>query len=117
MADCLFCKIIEGQIPSAKVYEDEDLLGFKDIAPQAPVHILFIPKKHFASLDDLPAQQSAVMSKIFTALTQVAREQGLSKDGYRALINVGKHGGQVVHHLHVHLIGGRHLGPLVSAGG
>lgn len=107
--DCLFCKIIGGEIKSEKVYEDERLVAFNDIHPVAPTHILFVPKKHYATLDDIP-NGDTIMSDITVAVQKVARERGLSDKGYRLVTNVGPEGGQLIFHLHVHMIGGRHLG-------
>ena len=106
--DCLFCSIITGDIPSNKVYEDERILAFRDIAPQAPVHILIIPKEHIAGAQEITADNSAVVTHIFEVAAELARKEGL-KDGYRILTNVGKHGAQSVQHLHFHLVGGRQL--------
>ena len=106
--DCLFCSIIAGDIPSNKVYEDERILAFRDIAPQAPVHILIIPKEHIAGAQEITADNSAVVAHIFEVAAELARKEGL-KDGYRILTNVGKHGAQSVQHLHFHLVGGRQL--------
>jgi len=110
MSDCLFCKIVEGKVPCSKVYEDDEVLAFKDINPQAPIHYLFISKEHFSSLVDVKSENMVIISKIFSALTHVANKEGLSGEGYRIVINVGKNGGQIVYHLHVHLMGGRPLG-------
>lgn len=110
MTDCLFCKIIDGKIPSSKVYEDDQVFAFKDIKPHAPIHYLFIPKKHFKSLADLPEGDAIVMTHLFSALKKVADKEGISADGYRTVINTRKHGCQTVDHLHIHLLGGRQLG-------
>ena len=107
--DCIFCKIAAGQIPSRKVYEDEDLLAFHDIAPWAPVHLLVIPKRHIASMAQITPQDSALMGKIMTLAPQLALDNGCEpypQGGDRIVINTGTHGGQEVHHLHVHIIGG-----------
>ena len=106
--DCLFCSIIAEDIPSNKVYEDERILAFRDIAPQAPVHILIIPKEHIAGAQEITAGNSAVVAHIFEVAAELARKEGLA-DGYRILTNVGKHGAQSVQHLHFHLVGGRQL--------
>lgn len=106
--DCLFCKIIAGDIPSDKVYEDDRILAFRDISPQAPVHILIVPKKHIAGAQEITADNSAVVAHIFEVAAELARQEGL-KDGYRILTNVGEHGAQSVKHLHFHLVGGRQL--------
>jgi len=113
--DCLFCKIIEGSIPSTKVYESDNVLAFKDISPAAPLHILIIPKKHIATMNDVTAEDDAVMAEIFAAARQIAKEQGIAESGYRLINNVNSDGGQVVYHLHIHLLGGEKLGPLLAA--
>ena len=108
MEDCLFCKIAAGEIPSAKVYEDDRVLVFKDIAPVAPVHLLAIPKEHIRSVDAVDASNCELVGYLFTVIARVAREQGLS-DGYRVVSNIGKDGGQSVPHLHFHILGGKEL--------
>ena len=108
MADCLFCKIVAGEIPSTKVYEDEKVLAFRDIAPQAPTHILVIPKTHIASVVEITPDNSAIVAHIFTVIPQIAAAEGL-KDGYRVVSNCGAHAGQTVHHLHFHILGGKQL--------
>ena len=110
MEDCLFCKIIKGEIPSSKVYEDEEILAFKDINPAAPIHILVIPKKHITSLAHLEKEDEAVVGKIYTVMNQIAEEQGFKEKGYRVIVNCGKDGGQEVMHLHFHLLAGKQLG-------
>src|SRR5215475_237675 len=105
-ADCLFCKIAAKQIPSKVVYEDEDVFAFEDIGPQAPTHVLIIPRKHVASLNDATAEDQAVLGKVQLVAADLARKVGLG-DGYRTVINTGKGAGQTVFHLHVHLLGGR----------
>ena len=108
MSDCLFCKIVAGQIPSTKVYEDETVLAFRDIAPQAPTHILVIPKAHIDSVACITAENSAVVIHIFEVIAQVADQEGLS-GGYRVVSNCGDHAGQTVKHLHFHILGGAQL--------
>ncbi len=108
MNDCLFCKIVAGDIPSNKVYEDETVLAFRDIAPQAPTHILVIPKAHIPSCAAITAENSAVVSHIFEVIAQIARQEGLA-EGFRVVSNCGGHAGQTVHHLHFHILGGRQL--------
>ena len=108
MSDCLFCKIVAGEIPADKVYEDEQVLVFKDINPKAEVHLLLIPKQHVASLDDLTKEHDAVMAHMMRTLPKLAKEQGLD-EGFRTIINTGKGGGQEVFHLHAHLLGGSNL--------
>lgn len=109
MENCLFCKIIKGEIPCNKVYEDEDVIAFKDISPEAPTHILVIPKVHIESINFITEENSAIISKIFVAINKIAKEQGIDKTGYRVVNNCGEHGGQTVMHLHFHLLGGRNL--------
>ena len=108
MADCIFCKIIAGEIPSTKVYEDDIMLAFRDIAPMAPTHILMIPKQHIGGVDEITAENSAVVSHIFEKAAEIAREEKL-ENGFRVVSNVGEDGGQTVRHLHFHLLGGKKL--------
>lgn len=108
MADCLFCKIINGEIPSKKVYEDESVFAFYDINPQAPVHILVIPKEHISSAAEVTSANSAVISHIFEVIANIAKEQNLS-EGFRVVTNCGAHAGQTVGHLHFHILGGAQL--------
>lgn len=106
--DCLFCKIIKGEIPSTKVYEDDEILAFRDINPQAPTHILVIPKEHIAGVDALNEDNAAVVAHIFAKIAEIAKNEGLV-NGYRVVSNVGEDGGQTVRHLHFHILGGRKL--------
>ena len=108
MSDCLFCKIVAGDIPSTKVYEDESVLAFRDIAPMAPTHILVIPKAHISSVADITPDNSAVVAHIFEVIATIAAQEGLT-EGYRVISNCGDHAGQSVHHLHFHILGGRQL--------
>ena len=108
MDNCLFCKIIKGEIPTSKVYEDDDILAFKDINPKAPVHILVIPKKHIESAMQLKEEDELLIGKMFTAINKIAKEYNLD-NGYRIVNNCGKDGGQEVMHLHFHLLGGKKL--------
>lgn len=108
MSDCLFCKIIAGDIPSTKVYEDELVYAFRDINPQAPTHILVIPKAHLASVSDVTAENSAVVAHIFAVIPQIAAAENLT-GGYRVVSNCGPDAGQTVHHLHFHILGGKEL--------
>ena len=108
MSDCLFCKIIGGEIPSTKVYEDELVFAFRDIAPQAPTHILVIPKAHLDSVDAVTAENSAVVAHIFEVIPQIAKAEGLT-NGYRVVSNCGADAGQTVKHLHFHILGGKPL--------
>jgi histidine triad (HIT) family protein len=105
--DCLFCKIVAGEIPCTKVYEDQDILAFKDIHPQAPFHVLLIPKTHLSTLNDVTAQHAALAGKLFLAAKGLASEHGLA--GYRVAVNVNREGGQVVFHLHMHMLAGRQM--------
>lgn len=103
--DCIFCKIIEGSIPSKKVYEDDQILAFYDLEPQAPVHVLIIPKIHIAGIDEINTANSGVVAHIFEQAPKIAKELGLN-NGYRLVSNCGSDGGQTVFHLHFHLLGG-----------
>ena len=109
MSDCLFCKIIKGEIPSKKVYEDEEFFAFHDISPQAPVHFLVIPKKHIPNMMELKASDSALMGKLLYKAQELAKIQGCEEAGCRFVINCKSHGGQTVDHLHLHVLGGRQL--------
>ena len=106
--NCLFCKIIAGEIPSTKVYEDALCYAFRDIAPQAPTHILVIPKTHITSVNELTAENSAVVAHIFSVIPQIAKAEGL-ENGYRVVSNCGPDAGQTVFHLHFHILGGKAL--------
>lgn len=106
--DCLFCKIVAGEIPSTKVYEDDQVLAFRDIAPQAPTHILVIPKAHVASVAEVSKENSAVVARIFEVIPKIAAAEGLT-GGYRVVSNCGADAGQTVHHLHFHILGGKQL--------
>ena len=108
MSDCLFCKIIAGDIPSSKVYEDELCYAFNDIAPQAPTHFLVIPKAHIGSVSEVNGDNSAVVAHIFEVIPQIAKAEKLEK-GYRVISNCGEHAGQTVPHLHFHILGGKQL--------
>jgi len=113
MSDCLFCKIIRGEIPCNKVYEDDDVLAFHDINPVAPVHFMLIPKQHISSLADAKEEHAALLGKMLLLAPQLAKEQGLD-NGFRTVINTGKGGGQEVFHLHIHIIGGGNIPPMVK---
>ena len=108
MFDCLFCKIVNGEIPSNKVYEDDEILAFHDVAPQAPVHFLIVPKKHMESLDDTADEDAALLAHIMLKIKDIAKDLGL-ENGYRVVINTGEDGMQSVKHLHVHVLGKRRL--------
>ncbi|WP_346795369.1 histidine triad nucleotide-binding protein [Halomonas sp. Bachu 37] len=105
--DCLFCKIINREIPSDIVYEDDEVLAFNDIAPQAPTHILIVPKQHIATLNDVQEQDLALVGRLQFTAAKLARQLGFAEDGYRVVMNCNEHGGQTVYHIHMHLMGGR----------
>jgi histidine triad (HIT) family protein len=105
--DCLFCKIVDGEIPAAKVYEDDVCVAFNDISPQAPTHILVIPREHFDSLDKAEPGHRETLGHLLLSTAEIARARGLAENGYRVVINTNADGGQTVFHLHVHLLGGR----------
>jgi histidine triad (HIT) family protein len=112
---CLFCNIINGTTPSKKVFENDRVYSFEDINPQAPVHILVVHKKHIEKIDDLNSGNSSIMSDIFLAVKEIARIKGIDKKGYRVIINNGPAGGQVIWHLHVHVMGGKDdMGPMLA---
>jgi histidine triad (HIT) family protein len=113
MNDCIFCKIINGDIPSQKVYEDDRVFAFRDITPQAPVHVLIIPKKHIASVNDAADEDFGLFADIHRAAQIIAREEGIADTGYRLINNCGPDSGQEVFHIHYHLLGGKRLGHLV----
>ena len=108
MSDCIFCKIIAGDIPSSKVYEDEKIYAFRDIAPMAPVHVLVVPKEHIPSADAISAENSSYVARIFEAIPKIAASEGLT-NGYRVITNCGEDGCQSVKHLHFHILGGKKL--------
>ncbi|MBF0422588.1 MAG: histidine triad nucleotide-binding protein [Magnetococcales bacterium] len=112
---CLFCKIVSGKIPATKVYEDDHCLAFHDIHPQAPVHVLVIPKKHWESLDAVAPEDRAVLGHLLERTAHCARELGVAASGYRTIINTHAHAGQEVYHIHVHILGGRSLGRMVAS--
>ena len=107
MSDCLFCKIINGDIPAARIYEDDDVIGFNDINPQAPHHVLFIPKRHISTINDLVEEDASLMGKLFLAAKQHASELGVAEDGYRVVMNCNALSGQTVFHVHLHMLAGR----------
>ena len=109
MEECIFCKIVKGEIPCTKVFEDESVLCFKDINPQAPFHVIIIPKKHISSLNELNEEDSSLASHILFVCRDIACKFGIDKTGYRVVINCGEDGGQTVKHMHFHLLGGRNL--------
>ena len=113
MSDCIFCKIIKGELPSTVVYEDEHVLAFRDIYPQAPVHVLIIPKEHIESTAEVNAENSHLVARCFEAIAKIADKEGL-KGNYRVITNTGAGSGQTVFHIHFHLLGGKKFGSLVS---
>ena len=108
--DCLFCKIVAGEIPSTVVLDRENVFAFRDIAPAAPVHVLIVPKRHIDDVRDLSAQDGSVLIEVFQAANEIAATEGIADSGYRLLFNVGPDAGQTVFHLHMHLVGGKPLG-------
>lgn len=110
MNDCIFCKIIKKEIPSSIVYEDSEIIAFRDINPVAPVHILVIPKKHIESLIELKQEDEALIGKIYTVINKIAKQENIDEKGFRVIVNCGEDGGQEVKHLHFHLLGGKKLG-------
>ncbi|MBQ2917306.1 MAG: histidine triad nucleotide-binding protein [Clostridia bacterium] len=114
MDDCIFCKIINKEIPSSIVYEDNEILAFRDINPAAPVHILVIPKKHISSLVDLSKEDELLIGKIYTVINKIAKQEEIDQKGFRVVVNCGEDGGQEVKHLHFHILGGKKLGIKIS---
>lgn len=113
MEDCIFCKIIKGEIPAKKVYEDEEILAFNDIQPAAPIHVLIIPKKHIANLMEIEPEDTALMGNIIQTAKKIAKQLGIEQDGFRLIANCGKDAGQEVMHIHFHLLAGRKMGPKI----
>ena len=109
MPDCLFCKIAEGTIPARLVHQDKDTVAFEDINPQAPFHVLVVPRRHVATLNDLTRDDDPVMGKLFRVAATLAKEKGCAESGYRVLLNTNAEGGQVVFHVHMHVMGGRQM--------
>lgn len=109
MEECLFCKMVSGVLKPDVVYEDNDVLAFKDIHPQAPVHVLVIPKKHIGTLNDLTAADAGTMGKLFLAARHVAEQTGVAQSGYRTIVSCNREGGQTVYHVHMHVLGGRQM--------
>lgn len=107
MTDCLFCKIIEGEIPADKVYENDDVLAFRDVNPHAPVHTLIIPKKHLSTVNDIQPEDKNVVGEMMLAAKQIAADEGVAEDGYRLVMNCNALAGQTVFHIHMHLLAGR----------
>jgi histidine triad (HIT) family protein len=109
MSDCIFCKIVEGKISCTKIYEDDQIVAFDDIHPMAPVHVIVIPKKHVSTLMDIDTKSSSVANNLINAAQKVAQIKGIAAKGFRAVINCNDEGGQIVFHLHMHVLGGRKL--------
>ncbi len=107
MSDCLFCKMVSGEIKPDVVYEDDDVLAFRDINPQGPTHVLVIPKEHIATINDLQEHHAELMGKIYLTAAKVAAQEGIAEKGYRTVMNCNRDGGQEVYHIHLHVIGGR----------
>ncbi len=110
----VFSKIIAGELPADIVYEDDYVLAFRDIAPQAPVHVLIIPKREIPTTNDVRLEDVEALGRLFLAAAKIARDEGVAADGYRLIVNCNEHGGQEVFHLHMHLLGGRKLGPMLA---
>ena len=106
-SDCLFCRIVAGELQSSQVYSDDSVVAIRDIAPQAPTHVLLLARKHIGSARELTGTDLSIVGAIFSAASEIARSEGIAEDGYRLVVNVGRNGGQTVDHLHVHLLGGR----------
>lgn len=111
MEDCIFCKIIKGEIPSTKIYEDENVLAFKDINPAAPIHILVVPKQHIENVLEINEENKEIASNIFLAINKIAKQLGIDQNGFRVITNCGKDAGQEVMHLHFHILAGGKMGP------
>jgi histidine triad (HIT) family protein len=109
MSDCIFCKIVSGDIPAEKVFENDHAIGFQDLNPQAPTHVLVIPKKHVSTINDLQDEDKALVGEMFLAAKQIAADQGLAEKGYRTVMNCNEEAGQTVFHIHLHLLGGRRM--------
>ncbi|MDO8885848.1 histidine triad nucleotide-binding protein [Candidatus Oleimmundimicrobium sp.] len=114
MAECIFCKIVQGQIPSEIVYEDDKVIAFRDINPQAKIHIIIVPKKHINPMNEINENQAEIMANIFLAAKEIAKRQKIGQSGFRMIVNVGPDSGQEIEHLHFHLLGGEKLGKLVT---
>ena len=113
MENCLFCKIVKGEVPSEKVYEDDKVLAFKDINPATPIHVLVIPKKHYENVLDVKEEDKEIIADIFQAINKIAEKLGVEKDGFRIISNCGKDAGQEVMHLHFQFIAGKKMGPKI----
>ncbi len=109
MSDCLFCKMVSGEIAPDKVYEDKDVLAFRDVNPQAPLHVLVIPKAHITTLNDVDEANAALLGKMYHAVKKITQQEGVAEDGFRTVMNCNQDGGQTVFHIHLHLLAGRAL--------
>jgi len=109
MSDCIFCKIAEGEIPAQMVFENEHVLAFRDVNPQAPTHVLVIPRRHISTLNDLQSSDAVLVGEMMLAATQIAAKENLAENGYRVVMNCNHDGGQSVYHIHLHLLGGRYM--------
>lgn len=109
MTDCLFCKIRDGEIPGDLVFENDDILAFRDVNPQAPTHVLIVPRKHINTINELGDEDADIMGKMFLAAQDIASDEGISEDGYRLVVNCNARAGQTVFHIHMHLLGGRSM--------
>lgn len=109
MKDCIFCKIVDKELPSRIIYEDNKFIAFKDVNPKAPVHLLIIPKKHIPSVNRIESQDADLVGKLILVAQKIAKKEGVSESGYRLIFNIGKNAGQTVDHLHLHLLGGKKL--------
>lgn len=109
MSDCIFCKIVSGDIPGDIVYQNDDVLAFRDLGPQAPVHVLIIPKRHISTINDLQPTDAELIGKMYLAAKEVAKQEGMDESGYRCVMNCNDDGGQTVHHIHLHVLGKRQM--------
>ena len=109
MDECIFCKIVRGEMPGTIVHQDNDVTVFRDIHPVAPIHLLLVPNKHIASVNEVLPEDEPMMGRLFTLARELAKKEGINEDGYRLIVNTGAHGGQVVYHLHMHLMGGQRM--------
>lgn len=110
MSDCLFCKILDGEIPADVVYESDTAIAFRDINPQAPTHVVIIPRKHIATINDIEEEDHAIVGSLYSAAREIARDEGYAESGYRAVMNCNEDAGQTVFHIHLHLLAGRPMG-------
>jgi histidine triad (HIT) family protein len=110
MSDCLFCKMVSGEIQPDTIYEDDEVLGFRDLNPQAPTHVLVVPKTHISTINDLEDNHSALVGRLFLAAKKIAADEGIADDGYRTVMNCNAGAGQTVFHIHLHVLGGRPMG-------